>query len=362
MPDINSLRRLLRGRPRILVTADFSSEGLAELSRLGPVRTIGWAANEWFVDAPHLGAAVRDADVLVAGYEPVDAQLLSQAHSLRMIASIRSAPGANVDLDVATQLGIPVFHTVGRTDIAVAEFTLLVMLALTRNLIPAVDWMRHRPKGFDAGPEFYRGTVWGDRASSPQLAFSGLELEGRTLGLIGLGAIGSRVLDKAKALGMTVLVSDPFVDATTIARLGGRAMSQHDVLSGSDIVSLHARLDARTRGMINAEAFRAMRPGAFFINTGRAGLVDRASLLDALNDGHVAGAALDVFDEEPPPVDDLLVRHPRVVPTPHLAAWTAELTSNHSRSVLDALNAIISGDDLIQLANPEVMKPTGYLR
>ena len=360
MTDRASVSGLLGRHPRLLVTADFSAEGVEALRALGPVRLLGWAAGAWFADAEELRAAAQAADVIVVGYEPVTADLLDAAPGVRLIASIRSDPRANVDVEAATARGIPVLHTVGRTDRGVAEFTLATMLALVRNLVPAVAWMRHRPTDFVPSAPFYRGTVWGEAGHAPQLRFAGIELAGRTLGLIGLGSIGRAVVRLASGFSMRLVAHDPYVSPAAVAGLGVELVSLRQMLAEADVVTLHARLTPSSRGLLGAAEFGLMKPGAYLVNTARAGLVDRVALLDALATGRLAGAALDVFDQEPPAPDDPLVDDPRVLPTPHLAAWTRELTEHHSRSLVDELARIAAGQAPRQVANPEVFaSPSG---
>lgn len=356
MTSLAVLRQLLRSRPRIVATADLTPEGIAALEDIGPLQRLGWAAGEWFADRAALAAALADAELLVAGYESIDAELLAAAPRLRLIASVRSAPQANVDLAAATARGIAVLSTTGRTDHAVAEFTVAVALAMARHLVPATSWMTARPAGFDPGEPFYRGTVWGVGAAAPQLRFTGFELHRRTLGLVGFGAIGRMTAQKFAGFGMRILACDPHVPAAVIESHGAVPATFEALLAQADIVSLHARLTPETRGLIDAAALARMKPGALLINTGRAGLVDRAALLAALDTGHVAAAALDVFDAEPPAPDDALVAHPRALATPHVAAWTVELCRNHTNAILDNLRRIAAGEAGATIANPEVFE------
>jgi D-3-phosphoglycerate dehydrogenase / 2-oxoglutarate reductase len=356
MTERSSILQLLQGRPNILVTADFTADGIEALKRLGQVVLAGRADGRWFASRDEMLKAARAAEILVAGYEPIDAELLSAATCLKLIASVRGAPGANVDIDAATERGIPVLHTTGRTDNAVAEFTLAVILVMARNLLPAIDWMRNRPQDFDAGEPFFRGTVWGVGDASPQLRFTGIELSGSTLGLVGLGAIGQLVARKAAALGMRVLAADPNIEAAVAAAAGAELVELDQLLQRSDVISLHARLSAATRGMIGASQLRQINRRAYLVNTGRAGLVDTAALLEALDSGRLAGAAVDVFDHEPPAAGDPLVRHPRIVPTPHLAAWTDRLTANHTGDIVRSLQALAEGRIPDNICNAEVFE------
>lgn len=350
--------KFVRSRPRVLATADLSPDGIASLREMSELKLLGWAAGEWFCDRAQLIDAVADAEVVIAGYERFDEELLAAAPHLRAILSVRSAPQANIDMAAATARGIAVLHTVGRTDHGVAEFTVALALALTRHLIPASGWIRSRSPDFDAGEDFYRGTVWGRGAESPQLAFTGIELHGRTLGIIGFGAIGRVVAEKFAGFGMRIIVHDPYVDSAELETLGIEPVSLDVLLASSTIVTLHARLSTQTRGMIGADQLAQMGRGAYLINTGRAGLVDTDALLRALDRGEIAGAALDVFDTEPPSATNPLVSHQLVLATPHLAAWTEEMRLRHSRSIVQNLQRLLDGNPE-NLSNPEVLTMAG---
>ncbi|ESZ02211.1 hypothetical protein NLY44_28000 [Mesorhizobium sp. C089B] len=325
---------------------------------MSELKLLGWAAGEWFTDRKQLMDAIADAEIVIAGYECFDEALLAAAPQLRAILSVRSAPEANIDVTAATARGIAVFHTVGRTDHGVAEFTVALALALTRHLIPACAWMRSRSPDFEAGEDFYRGTVWGRGADSPQLAFTGIELHGRTLGIIGFGAIGRVVAEKFSGFGMRIIVHDPYVDNAELRTLGVEPVSLDELLASSAIVTLHARLSAQTRAIIGAEQLDRMGRGAYLINTGRAGLVDTDALLRALDRAQIAGAALDVFDTEPPSARDPLVSHHRVLATPHLAAWTEEMRVRHTGNILQNLQHLLAGKPE-NLSNPEVLTMAG---
>ncbi|WP_292537198.1 NAD(P)-dependent oxidoreductase [Mesorhizobium sp.] len=341
-----------------MATADLSPEGIAWLREISELKLLGWAAGEWFCDREQLIDAIADAEVVIAGYECFDEELLAAAPQLRAILSVRSAPQANIDVRAATARGIAVLHTVGRTDHGVAEFTVALALGLARHLIPAGAWIRSRSPDFDPGEDFYRGTVWGRGALSPQLAFTGIELRGRTLGIVGFGAIGRVVAEKFSGFGMSIIVHDPYVDSAELRMLGVEPVSLHELLSRSTVVTLHARLNTQTRGMIGEDELNRMRRGAYLINTGRAGLIDTDALLRALDREQIAGVALDVFDMEPPSVRDPLISHPRVLATPHIAAWTEEMRVRHTRSIVQNLQRLLAGKPG-NLSNPEVLTMGG---
>ena len=182
----------------------------------------------------------------------------------------------------------------------------------------------------------------------------GREIGGKTLGLVGIGHIGSRVAKLARAFGMTVLASDPYLTEEEIARRGATSVTTDELLGRSDFVSLHCPRDATTLRMMDAAAFARMKPGAVFVTTARGGIHDEAALLDALRSGHLGGAGLDVWDEEPPPLDHPLLGLENVVATYHTAGVTQEARRNMALFSAEQVVGILKGGRPPRLINPEV--------
>lgn len=232
----------------------------------------------------------------------VTRRILEAADELRVVA--RAGVGVdNIDVEAATRAGILVVNTPDSSVRATAEHTLAMLLACCRNIPQANHSLRQG--------EWKREN------------FLGTEVYGKTLGVVGLGRIGGEVARLARGVGMKVLAYDPYVSAERAAHLGVEAVSFDRLLEESDFVTLHVPLTPHTRGMIGRHQLRRMKRGARLVNCARGGLVDEEALQEALEDGHLAGAALDVFAEEPPK-DLRLLQHPRVVATPHLGASTQE--------------------------------------
>lgn len=248
-------------------------------------------------------AAVRDADALVVrSATDVNAKLIDAAQKLRVIG--RAGVGVdNVDADAATRKGIVVMNTPGANAIAVAEHTLGLMLSLAR-FIPKAD-------------QTTRAGKWEKKS------LQGTELRGKTLGIIGLGRVGVEVARRAKAFGMKVLAYDPFVSQQLARDLEIDLVALEALYAGSDYISLHVGLTPQTNGMINAATIAKMKKGVRLVNCARGELIDDSALLAALNSGQVAGAALDVFTQEPPKENALLAA-PNVIATPHIAGSTNE--------------------------------------
>ncbi len=247
---------------------------------------------------------VRDAAAVLSlrAYSRFTKRVLDECPSLRMI-SIWGTGTDNVDLDACRERGITVTNTPGVNANSVAEHTLALMLAVTRQ-IPAMD------RGVRAG-QWPRALL--------------VQLEGKTLGIIGLGAIGRRVATLATAFGMRVLATTWGPDDGRAASVGARHVALETLLHESDIVSVHLRLNAETTGIINRERLALMKPSSFLINTARGALVDRDALVDTLRERRIAGAGLDVFHDEPIRADDPLLSLENVVLTPHNAGTTQEV-------------------------------------
>lgn len=270
-------------------------------------------------------AQVTDANALIIrSGVTITPEVFGAAKELKAIA--RAGVGVdNIDLDAATEHGVVVMNTPDGNTISTAEHTFGLMLALAR----------HIPQG-DASLKAGR---W-DRKE-----LMGVELRRKTLGLVGFGRIGQAMAKRAVAFEMTVIAYDPFVQAAVFADLGVESVSLDDLYSRADFISLHAPLIDDTRQMINAEALNKMKDGVRIVNAARGALINDADLADAIKSGKVAGAAVDVYETEPPPADHPLVGLDGVIDTPHLAASTidAQITVAVEAAELIA-NALLNGE------------------
>ena len=256
------------------------------------------------LNRPELLDAATDAHALIirSGVQ-ADKELLAAASSLRAIA--RAGVGVdNVDLAAASQRGVVVMNTPGGNTISTAEYTFGLMLALARNI----------PQGHQS----LAARRW-DRK-----AFGGIELRGKTLGIIGLGRIGQAIATRAQAFDMQVVAHDPYLPPAVAESLDAPLLSLDEVYARADFLTLHALITDETRGMINTGSIAKMKDGVRIINAARGALIKDHDLAEALQSGKVAGAALDVYTQEPPPADNPLLGLPTVVHTPHLAASTAD--------------------------------------
>ena len=272
-------------------------------------------------DTSALVAALAGAQVVVAMRErtPFDAERLGRLRDLRLLVTTGMGNAA-IDLEAAAANGIVVSGTRGRARHTV-ELTWALILALLRS-IPVED-ARVRQGG-------WQRTV-------------GTELDGATLGLLGLGRIGSAMVPIARAFGMDVVAWSQNLDADRAVEAGAEAVSKDELFRTADVVSVHYKLSPRSEGIVGAAELGAMKPTAYFVNTSRGPLVDTAALLRALHDGAIAGAALDVYDREPLPPDDPIRTAPRTVLTPHLGYVTRENYGVFFADVVEDIEAWLDG-------------------
>lgn len=264
----------------------------------------------------------------------VTADLIRQCPELVCVSS-GGAGYDTVDVAACTAAGIAVVNQAGGNAASVAEHTYALLLAVQRRVVESHLRLRH-----DTG--FSREDLMGH------------EIHGAVIGLVGLGQIGTRVARIAQGFGLRVLAHDPLLDAETIRARGAEPVGLDRLLAESDFVSLHCPLDASTRGLFDARAFAAMKSGAVFISTARGGIHDEAALYDALRAGHLRGAGLDVWQQEPPARDAPLLGLANVVATFHTAGVTHEARRNVARSSAMQLAAMLRGERPPQLVNPEV--------
>jgi D-3-phosphoglycerate dehydrogenase len=266
---------------------------------------------------------------------PFTARVIEAAAALRLIVVCRGGP-VNVNLGVATARGIPVCYTPARNAAATAEYTIALMLAALRRL---AEGHKDLARGVWRG-DFYAYEVAGE------------EIEGKTVGLIGFGAVGSRVARILAAFGADVLVADPYVDAAAVAAVGGRVVALPELLARSRVVSLHARLTPETRHIVGAAEIAAMPAGGVLVNGARGGLLDADALCDALESGHLRAAALDVYDPEPPPAESRLFRTPNLVLSPHIAGASRETAERAATIAAEEVGRFLRGEAPRFVANP----------
>lgn len=272
--------------------------------------------------AEQLAEVISQYDGYIAGLDDINADVFAAASKLKVVA--RYGVGVDrVDLDAARQHNIMVTNTPGANSTSVAELAIGMMLALARNIITADQ----RTK----------------QGEWPR--FRGLSLEGKTIGIIGLGSIGKEVAIRLKAFGCELIGFDPFISREAASDIGVLLVPQDAVIAQSDFITLHVPVVDATRGMVDEAFINKMKNGAFLINTSRGELVKEAALLAELQSGKVGGAALDAFEHEPPSADNPLFTLPNVIATPHTGAHTDQATNRMGRMALDECLAVLRGQN-----------------
>lgn len=317
-----------------MVTAPLRGSALDELREIADVVFDPWIEHQpiKLYRSKDFAARIRSegADVVVCEADSCKGPVLELP--LTAIACTRARP-TNVDVDAATEAGIPVLCTPGRNADAVAEMTVALLMAVNRFVV--------------AGDRDVRaGTMFGK--TLPYQRYRAWQVAGRTAGLAGLGAVGRATKWRLEGLGMTVIAADPYAaDATH---------SLDDLLGAADVVSMHAAVTPETAQMMGADQFAAMKPGAIYLNTARAALHDTDALVAALQSGHLAGAGLDHFEGEILPTGHPLTTMDNVVLTPHIAGATYDVESNQTDIVVADIKAVLSGGRPLHCANPEVFE------
>ncbi|NQV43750.1 MAG: glycerate dehydrogenase [Rhodospirillales bacterium] len=305
----------------------FSGERLARIESMGDFTLYPGAPDTTDIFLDRIG----DAEAILLGWNMPD-DVLSRVPNLKFIAFTGIGAANFVNLDMASQRGITVTNTPGYADNTVAEHTMALMLATARN-VARLD-RDTRAGGWDRG-------------------HPGFDLKGKTLGLIGLGGIGSRTAHLAQAFGMRVIAWTRNPNPERAARVGVEFKELDAVLGESDVVSLHLALTPETENLLNDKRLALMKPGTVLINTARAEIIEEAALIMALDNGHIGAAGLDVFHEEPMPADHPLRKFENVVVTPHTGFNTPEATTAIMDIAIDSMAAYFNGTPINVVAAPE---------
>jgi len=319
---------------RVLISDSLSKQGLQALEDDPEIEVV----NKPGMDVDELKKEIATADaILIRSGTKLTRDVIEAANDLKVIG--RAGAGLdNVDTPAATEKGIVVMNTPGGNTLSAAEQTMALMLALSRNLPQSVISLQ--------------GGAW-DRKK-----FTGTELYGKTLGVIGMGNIGTAVAVRAEAFGMNAIGYDPFMTEEAMMKVGVEPVSLEDLYQRADYITLHVPVNDNTRKMINAETIGKMKNGVRIINCARGAVIDEEALLAALESGKVAGAALDVLQKEPPE-DNPLVKHPKCVVTPHLGASTTEAQERVAVEIVDQVKEYLHGGPARNAANiPTVDRET----
>ena len=317
-------------RPRVLVADPVAQDGIDLLGRQADVDVRAGLAADTLIEI------IPAYDALVVRSETkVTAPLIEAGRRLQVVG--RAGVGVdNIDIPAATARGIVVVNAPTGNTISAAEHTVGLMLALARHIPQADASMR-------AG-EWTRSK------------FVGVEVRGKTLGVIGLGQVGTEVARRARGLEMHVIAADPFVPEERARSLGVELVGFDELLARADFISVHTTLTQGTHGLIGAAEIARMKAGVRLVNTARGGIIDEAALAEAVRNGRVAGAAIDVFKQEPP-ADWTLAQTPGIVVTPHLGASTAEAQERVAVDVAEQILCVLSGEPAVYAVNAPLVAP-----
>ncbi len=342
---------------KIYICADFSQDGIDLLKVAGhEVVTGGWGFTSKILNEDELIADIGDAEALIVGYEQVTRKVLDNTR-LKVISSIRGGPRANIDVDYATSKGIPVFFTFGREALPVADFTMGQVLAVTRKIARADRELR---TGLFTAPDTQYGSdkdvIWDMSPEGPWQSRKGIELEGKTMGLIGFGTVGQQVADRAQGFGIKIITYDPYQKDEVLKAHKAQRVDLETLLKSSDIISIHAKVTDQNKGMLGKKEFDMMRDGVYFINNARAGIVVEEAQREALKSGKLGGLALDVFHTEPIKENDEYFKYDNVIVTPHIAGAGRDVIYLQSVMITNDVLFYLAGGIPRPIVNPEVFR------
>jgi len=334
---------------KALITATFHPDGLARLRRHMEVEYDDWRASKRiYFDGQKFAERIRaaGADVLIVEADLVHEEVLDTC-DLTLIGCCRGDP-INIGIERATALGIPVVFAPARNADAVADLTLGFMLALARHIFTVNLLIKQGQMRFESTKDYL----------SAYENYGGFELGGVTVGIVGFGAIGRCVAQRLHGFGTTVVAYDPYVAQDVFTAYHATPVSLDELVQRSDILTVHCPDIPETTGLIGPQHIRALKKGAYVLNLARAAIIDDDALYAALSDGHLAGAALDVFRDEPVQPDNRFVKLPNVLVSPHLGGATRDVVRHQTDLVVDGIEAILRGERPKHIVNPDALGRT----
>jgi len=325
---------------KVLVRAPFWPVALERLRQKLDVTYESWMDTNRLLSAEEFIQRIQEQgiEIVVVEADFISREVFEKATKLKLLGVCR-ADLAFVDVKAATERGIPVVNTPARNAIAVAELTLGLILSLLRN-IPRAHQMVSSGSWVDPTVAYF--------------SMRGNELHGKTVGIVGFGAIGRQVAKLVSVFGTSILVYDPFVDPQKIKEAGARPVELDDLMKGSDIVTLHTSTTPEAMGLISVERIALMKPTAYLINAANAFVIDNEAINQALKEKRIAGAAFDVFETWPVRPDSPLLKMDNVVLTPHIGGATAETVVRYSQMIVDDIESFLKGERPRNLLNPQV--------
>ncbi|MFX0167717.1 MAG: NAD(P)-dependent oxidoreductase [Candidatus Hodarchaeota archaeon] len=330
---------------RLLITASFHEEGLEILQHHASVIHEDWRRTSRVYWGDELLTKLKEnqADAIIVEADAVTEEVFAGT-SLQFVGCARDAP-KEIDVDAATVRGIPVFYAPGRNADSVADLTILLILAQARKLIQTDRLLKSGKVQIDSAEQF---TKLHD-------LLKGRELGRSTVGIIGLGQIGSRVAKRLQGFGSRILFYDPYISEKQGKKIKTEKVELETLMRESDFVTLHTRASPETFRMIGKEQLSWMKPSAFLINTARSAIIDEDALFVALKEGHIAGAGLDVHSREPVDSTNRFLTLDNVTVTPHIGGNTSDVIYRQSMILATDIDRFLKGETPKYLANPEVL-------
>lgn len=311
---------------------------------------------------PEMKEKIRGIELLISEFEDINQEVIEAADKLKIIVCCRNEAFASIDIEAATKKNIPVLRAGGRNAIAVAEHTIALLMAVSKNisltdhLLKYTDQLTNVQYDDEGGKRAETMSEWSMDPTAPFALYGGgPEMYGKTFGQIGFGMIGKEVAKRAHALDMNVLVYDPYVSQEQMDYLGAKKVDLDTVMKESDFISVNCNVVPETVGLVSREKIALMKPTAYFVNTARAKVLDYDALYDALAEKKIAGAGLDVYPVEPIPAGNKFLSLRNVVLTPHLAGSARDIVGHQTNIVLADVKRILDGGKPRFICNPEVL-------
>lgn len=348
---------------RLLVTTFIVEEALKELKEIfAEVEEVGMRSTGRVLSEEEISKALKGFDALLVEFDPVTQKVLEENPDLKLIASVRGGPHANIDIKAATERGIPVLYCPGRNGDTVADFAMGLLISLSRGIVKGhvsitegliTDELSHDKNGFCVNDVNWVGQT---PEKFAYLHYKGPTLSGKTLGLLGFGAIAREMATRATAFGMKVLAYDPYVQESDAARFNARLRDLEEVIQSADFLSIHLPVTPETRGLVGRKELQLLKPTAYLINTARAAVMDYDVLIELLSAGKIAGAALDVYPVEPLPPGHPLLSLENVILTPHIAGASLDPYQRSYKMLIEDIQRFTKGEKCQRVYNKEVYK------
>lgn len=331
----------IMGKLNAFVTAPFDDEALKPLKKRLNITFGGWRETRRRITPEELKRELEGVQILLVELDPVSRGVIEESSELRLIASCRGNPRISCDVEAATEKGIPVISAPGRNVVSVAESTIGFMLMLGHRLVEARDELKRRRK-------------WGRGQDYPYIKFQGIELQKKTVGIIGFGRVGKEVAKRLRCFDVEILVYDPFISERPIRRWAGKKTDLDTLLQSSDFVTIHTPLAPETKHIIGKRELQVMKPTAYLVNTARGVPVDEKALYDHLKQRRIRGAAFDVVENEPLEEDHPFLSLDNMLVTPHITAASVDTIRHYSFPISKDIQRWLKGLKPKNVFNPEV--------